>query len=231
MDISYRLFKIGDKVDLMEREFKKWIRDFISTELHQAEELELLTSELIMTQIDIMNNQPSIKFEIFLSRKLPKKKIFRTGYVGKCFVTSVIFDEYLEIFLDGGISKEPHLKGLTIITSDTNIIGLKSKYRANKSTLLSTTPHADQLQPGNETSLSLEKEDLVTEISGFLDEVGCLVGIVFKTSKGKLIQAGYKGLHPFTNLIPQTGVKLHGIGGSYRKSGFDSIYFYYSAPV
>lgn len=230
LDISYRLLKIGKLLDKMEKDFSRSIKDMFTVELKKAEDLKKLTSSLIETQLEILNNQPSVKDRVFFNKKLPLKKVQRTEKAGQCFYTSVIFDDYYERFVDRDISKEPAVTSLNIYYNEEDIVGVQCNYKTTRINVEGPA-HKATVPPTSQITLDFDENTFLDEVVGYLDESGSICGIKLTNSKGKTFEAGNRGVKATENLIPEKGAKLHGMGGSYRKSGVDSLYFYFSYPL
>jgi hypothetical protein len=174
-----------------------------------------------------MNNTPSIKDKIYLNKSISKKEIIRSPKAGQCYILSVIFDEYFENFYGNDIKDTPYIQSITITSIDDDIHGVKSIYKYGNDKKLESVLRGANVDPKDSITLNLEDDELVDEISGHLDKFGGICGIKFVTSQGKVVEAGSPGHSKFESLVPKNS-KLHALGGSFRKSGFDSIYFYYS---
>lgn len=172
-----------------------------------------------------MNEQPSIKDKVFLNKAL-SNKVRRTKRVGQCFMTSKLFDEYLEAFVGQRISDRPIMKSITIFYNPGSIIGFQSQYEVGDK-LLESGPYVSNIEPSKQVTIEFEEDEGVSEILGYLNDDGCVCGIVIVTTHKRVAEIGGKGPKIFDNIVNKDGSYLIGVGGSFRKEAMDSIYFYY----
>lgn len=224
MGISYKLLKIGKFLDLMEKIFKQTFLDIDSMELKKAEHLDQMTTTILVKQLDAINNEVSIKDKRFL-KVMPKGNIKRSEKAGQCYFTSILFDDYLEYFMEENIT-DFRVRTLNIFHSQEAIVGVQCVYVTEDEEIEAPARIAHN-QNLRQASIEFAPKEYITEISGELDQKENLTSLTIVTSMNKRIKVGAEGVRKFRVNVPPSGYVLAGVGGSFRNRGIDSIYFYY----
>ena len=224
MGISYKLLKIGKFLDLMEKIFKQTFLEIDSMELKKAEHLDQMTTTILVKQLDAINNEVSIKDKRFL-KVMPKGNIKRSEKIGQCYFTSILFDDYLEYFMEENIT-DFRVRTLNIFHSQDAIVGVQCVYVTEDEEIEAPAriAHNHSLR---QASIEFAPKEYITEISGDLDQKENLTSLLIVTSMNKRIKVGTEGVRKFRVNVPPSGYVLAGVGGSFRNRGIDSIYFYY----
>jgi len=224
MGISYKLLKIGKFLDLMEKIFKQTFLDIDSMELKKAEHLDQMTTTILVKQLDAINNEVSIKDRRFL-KVMPRGNIKRSEKVGQCYFTSVLFDDYLEYFMEENIT-DFRVRTLNIFHSQDAIVGVQCVYITDDEEIEAPAriAHNNNIR---QASIEFAPKEYITEIVGELDQKENLASLMIITSMNKRLRVGNEGVRKFRINVPASGYVLAGVGGSFRNRGIDSLYFYY----
>ena len=224
LNIQYKLLKIGKFLDLMDKVFKHTFLDMESMELKKAEHLDQMTTAILVRQLDTINNEISIKDKRFLN-VAPKGDLKRSEKIGQCYFTSVLFDDYVEYFLEENITGFK-VRTLNLFYTQEAIVGIQCVYVTDEEEIEAPARIA-QNNGAKQVSLELGMKEYITEVSGEVDARENLVSLYLCTNLNKKIRIGGHGVRKFRVNVPASGYSLAAIGGSYRNRGIDSLYFYY----
>ena len=224
LGISYKLLKIGKFLQMTEKVFKQAFLDFDSMDLKKAEEVDKLTSSILVKQLDVMNSEVSIKDKRFLNVK-PQANVKRSEKIGHCYFTSVLFDDYMEYFVQENIT-DFRVRGLDLYCTEDKIVGLQCVY-VTKEEEIEAPSHIATGNGVKKISIEFKPKEFITEIYGELDKQDNISALTLTTNLGNSWTAGGKGGKKFKLQPPSSGYILVGVGGSFRSKGIDSLYFYY----
>jgi len=224
LNIQYKLLKIGKFLDLMDKIFSNTFLDMESMELKKAEHLDQMTTGILVKQLDTINNEVSIKDKRFLN-VAPKGELKRSEKIGQCYFTSVLFDDYVEYFLEENITGFK-VRSLNLFYTPDSIVGIQCVYVTDEEEIEAPARIAHN-NGAKKVTLELGVNEFITEVSGEVDARGNLASLFLCTNMNKKTRIGGQGVRKFRVNVPASGYSLAAIGGSYRNRGIDSLYFYY----
>jgi len=188
----------------------------------------ILTNNGNMSNALLIKDIASDKDLVFYDRICKNFAIKKTPKIGTCWNNSVVFDDYFEEFEDKGVFCEPEVRAITFYHNDTQILGVACDYEILGKSMIGPTHMNKDHEILKQATLKLQDGDGLSEVSGYLDSNGQICGLTLVSwgpSGKQILTVGGVGPTQFSNILPKSLCKLHGIGGSHRQY-LDSLYFY-----